>query len=112
MESCRSNPPAMDAFTCVTNRQARSGSVSPTSSTGTRCGCAYRARTSPESEDCSSYGGRGVREETIVDQQDLSARQFGVSAANYLTSSVHATGADLERLMALAGQMQPARALD
>jgi SAM-dependent methyltransferase len=47
-----------------------------------------------------------------VDQQDLSARQFGISAANYLTSSVHATGADLERLMALAGQMQPARALD
>jgi SAM-dependent methyltransferase len=47
-----------------------------------------------------------------VDQQDLSARQFGISAANYLTSSVHATGADLERLMGLAGQTQPARALD
>jgi SAM-dependent methyltransferase len=47
-----------------------------------------------------------------VDQQDLSVRQFGISAANYLTSSVHATGADLERLRALAGQMKPARALD
>jgi SAM-dependent methyltransferase len=47
-----------------------------------------------------------------MDQQDLSARQFGISAANYLTSSVHAAGADLERLMALAGQTQPARALD
>jgi SAM-dependent methyltransferase len=47
-----------------------------------------------------------------MDQQDLSVRQFGISAANYLTSSVHATGADLERLTALAGQTQPARALD
>ena len=47
-----------------------------------------------------------------MDQQDLSARQFGISAANYLTSSVHATGADLERLRALAGRTQPARALD
>jgi SAM-dependent methyltransferase len=47
-----------------------------------------------------------------VDQQDLSVRQFGISAANYLTSSVHATGADLERLMVLAGQTQPARTLD
>jgi SAM-dependent methyltransferase len=47
-----------------------------------------------------------------VDQQDLSARQFGISAANYLASPVHATGADLERLMVLAGQMRPARALD
>jgi SAM-dependent methyltransferase len=47
-----------------------------------------------------------------MDQQDLSARQFGISAANYLTSPVHATGADLERLSALAGSAQPARALD
>jgi SAM-dependent methyltransferase len=47
-----------------------------------------------------------------MDQQDLSVRQFGISAANYLTSSVHATGADLERLRALAGQTRPARALD
>jgi SAM-dependent methyltransferase len=47
-----------------------------------------------------------------MDQQDLSARQFGISAANYLTSPVHATGADLERLRALAGRMQPGRALD
>jgi SAM-dependent methyltransferase len=47
-----------------------------------------------------------------MDQQDLSVRQFGISAANYLTSSVHATGVDLERLRALAGQTQPAWALD
>jgi SAM-dependent methyltransferase len=47
-----------------------------------------------------------------VDQQELSVRQFGTSAANYLTSPVHATGADLERLSAVASQQQPARVLD
>jgi SAM-dependent methyltransferase len=47
-----------------------------------------------------------------VDQQELSARQFGTSAANYLTSPVHATGADLERLRTIAAQRQPARTLD
>jgi SAM-dependent methyltransferase len=47
-----------------------------------------------------------------VDQQELSVRQFGTSATNYLTSPVHATGADLERLRAVAGQQQPARVLD
>jgi SAM-dependent methyltransferase len=31
---------------------------------------------------------------------------------NYLTSAVHATGADLERLTAVAGKQQPARVLD
>ena len=47
-----------------------------------------------------------------MDQQELSARQFGAQAANYLTSTVHSTGADLERLGAVAGQLTPARALD
>jgi ubiquinone/menaquinone biosynthesis C-methylase UbiE len=47
-----------------------------------------------------------------MDQPELSARQFGDSAANYLTSSVHARGADLERLDALARRLHPARALD
>jgi ubiquinone/menaquinone biosynthesis C-methylase UbiE len=47
-----------------------------------------------------------------MDQQQLSVSQFGSKAGNYLTSAVHATGADLERLAALAHQQQPARALD
>jgi SAM-dependent methyltransferase len=47
-----------------------------------------------------------------VDQQQLSMKQFGTSAANYLTSPVHAAGADLERLSAVAVQQQPARVLD
>jgi SAM-dependent methyltransferase len=47
-----------------------------------------------------------------VDQQELSVRQFGTSAANYLTSPVHAMGADLERLRSAALRQQPARALD
>jgi SAM-dependent methyltransferase len=47
-----------------------------------------------------------------VDQQELSARQFGSSAASYLASPVHATGADLERLSAVAGERRAARVLD
>jgi ubiquinone/menaquinone biosynthesis C-methylase UbiE len=47
-----------------------------------------------------------------MDQQSLSERQFGTRAANYLASTVHATGADLERLKVLAGRLRPARALD
>jgi len=47
-----------------------------------------------------------------MDQQALSVRQFGTHAANYLTSTVHATGMDLERLAAAARQHQPARVLD
>lgn len=47
-----------------------------------------------------------------MDQQGMSAGQFGSKAANYLWSAVHATGADLERLKALAGQLRPNRALD
>jgi ubiquinone/menaquinone biosynthesis C-methylase UbiE len=47
-----------------------------------------------------------------MDQQELSVTQFGTSAANYLASPVHATGADLERLTAVAVQQRPARVLD
>ena len=47
-----------------------------------------------------------------MDQQQMSARQFGTKAANYLTSTVHATGADLERLKAMTGHSHPERVLD
>jgi ubiquinone/menaquinone biosynthesis C-methylase UbiE len=47
-----------------------------------------------------------------MDQQRISASQFGAKAANYLTSAVHAKGADLERLKALASQLRSKRALD
>jgi SAM-dependent methyltransferase len=47
-----------------------------------------------------------------MDQQKISVSQFGARAANYLTSAVHARGADLERLKAMAGQLRPKRALD
>jgi ubiquinone/menaquinone biosynthesis C-methylase UbiE len=42
-----------------------------------------------------------------MDQHHLAARQFGSTAAKYLTSSVHSTGADLDRL---ANLMQGSRA--
>jgi SAM-dependent methyltransferase len=47
-----------------------------------------------------------------MDQRNLSARQFGDNAANYLHSPVHARGADLERLQALSGRLRPQQALD
>jgi ubiquinone/menaquinone biosynthesis C-methylase UbiE len=47
-----------------------------------------------------------------MDQQTMSAGQFGAKAANYLSSAVHATGADLERLRGLAGRLLGERALD
>jgi ubiquinone/menaquinone biosynthesis C-methylase UbiE len=47
-----------------------------------------------------------------MDQQRISVSQFGAKAANYLTSTVHATGADLERLNAMAGRLRCKRALD
>jgi ubiquinone/menaquinone biosynthesis C-methylase UbiE len=47
-----------------------------------------------------------------MDLRNLSARQFGDNAANYLNSPVHALGADLERLQALAQRLRPQRALD
>jgi hypothetical protein len=47
-----------------------------------------------------------------MDQQELSIKQFGASASNYLTSQVHAQGEDLERLRTTADQNKPARVLD
>jgi ubiquinone/menaquinone biosynthesis C-methylase UbiE len=47
-----------------------------------------------------------------MDQQELSSSQFGNTATNYLTSPVHSKGADLERLGAIATQLQPAWVLD
>ena len=47
-----------------------------------------------------------------MDQQGMSASQFGMNAENYLTSPVHASGADLERLKGIARQIHPVRALD
>jgi ubiquinone/menaquinone biosynthesis C-methylase UbiE len=47
-----------------------------------------------------------------MDQRNLSARQFGDTAANYLSSAVHATGADLDALTELTRQLGPRRALD
>ncbi|WP_018150594.1 class I SAM-dependent methyltransferase [Leeia oryzae] len=44
--------------------------------------------------------------------QQLVAQQFGNMAENYLTSTVHAQGADLERVQQLAMLEQPARMLD
>jgi ubiquinone/menaquinone biosynthesis C-methylase UbiE len=47
-----------------------------------------------------------------MDQQRLVVQQFGSTAANYLTSNVHAEGEDLRRLSALARQRQARRVLD
>ncbi len=47
-----------------------------------------------------------------MDQRNLAARQFGSMAAAYLTSTVHAAGADLDRLADLAKKSQVSRALD
>jgi ubiquinone/menaquinone biosynthesis C-methylase UbiE len=47
-----------------------------------------------------------------MDQQQLTTSQFGSNARNYLSSNVHASGADLARLRELAGVLRPAHALD
>jgi ubiquinone/menaquinone biosynthesis C-methylase UbiE len=47
-----------------------------------------------------------------MQQRDLAARQFGSTAAQYLTSTVHATGADLDRLADLVRASQVSNALD
>jgi len=46
-----------------------------------------------------------------MDQSELTARQFGSTAARYLTSAVHAAGADIERLE-LSARSRPNHALD
>jgi ubiquinone/menaquinone biosynthesis C-methylase UbiE len=50
--------------------------------------------------------------ERIMDQQELSVSQFGSRADAYLTSTVHAQGADLDRLRVLTEKIRPSRALD
>jgi ubiquinone/menaquinone biosynthesis C-methylase UbiE len=47
-----------------------------------------------------------------MDQQELTAQQFGTSATAYLHSAVHASGADLDRLTDLTERLAPARVLD
>lgn len=47
-----------------------------------------------------------------MDQTQLTANQFGATAASYLSSTVHAAGRDLERLQQLAEKVRPAAALD
>lgn len=47
-----------------------------------------------------------------LDQHGLVDRQFGTTAAAYLTSQVHAAGADLDELTALAAAIRPAQVLD
>ena len=47
-----------------------------------------------------------------MDQHQLAAEQFGSTAQAYLTSAVHARGADLERLLELGRKRPGARALD
>ena len=47
-----------------------------------------------------------------MEQHDLTIRQFGSKADDYLSSTVHATGADLDRLCALAQRLQSTSALD
>jgi ubiquinone/menaquinone biosynthesis C-methylase UbiE len=47
-----------------------------------------------------------------MDQQELSVSQFGSRAEAYLASSVHAQGADLDRLRVLTERIRPARVLD
>jgi SAM-dependent methyltransferase len=46
------------------------------------------------------------------DRESLTERQFGVHASAYVESAVHAGGADLAALTALAARSAPARALD
>jgi ubiquinone/menaquinone biosynthesis C-methylase UbiE len=47
-----------------------------------------------------------------MEQHQLAAVQFGNTAQNYLLSTVHSKGADLEALAALASALHPRRALD
>lgn len=45
-------------------------------------------------------------------QESIVERQFGPQAHAYVTSAVHASGPDLDRIAALAAQMRPVHALD
>ena len=47
-----------------------------------------------------------------MEQQILTARQFGSNAAQYLSSTVHSTGVDLQRLAAIVAHTNTERTLD
>ena len=47
-----------------------------------------------------------------MQQPELAVRQFGSKADDYLRSTVHAAGADLERVVGIAQRLQAADALD
>jgi len=47
-----------------------------------------------------------------MDQHELAAKQFGATAEQYLSSAVHAAGADLERITARVTASAPVRVLD
>ena len=47
-----------------------------------------------------------------MDQHGLAVQQFGSTAARYLASPVHSSGADLDRLAGLAGESRFSSALD
>ncbi len=47
-----------------------------------------------------------------MEQQELTVKQFGSHAEGYLTSAVHAQGADLERLVSVVRERPSVRALD
>ncbi|KUR80996.1 SAM-dependent methyltransferase [Novosphingobium sp. FSW06-99] len=49
---------------------------------------------------------------TTPDQDHVIQRQFGAAAADYVTSPVHAGGADLARIAAIAAKIRPEHALD
>jgi len=49
---------------------------------------------------------------TQPDQDHVIQRQFGAAAADYVTSQVHATGADLARIAEIAAAAAPVHALD
>ncbi len=48
----------------------------------------------------------------MTDREALTVSQFGPQAGAYVSSAVHASGADLDAVAALAARTKPARALD
>jgi ubiquinone/menaquinone biosynthesis C-methylase UbiE len=53
-----------------------------------------------------------MKQANPTDQHELSVRQFGSTAENYLTSAVHSAGADLERLTECARSSPDSAVLD
>lgn len=45
-------------------------------------------------------------------QNTLVEQRFGLAAGEYVASAVHAAGADLRRIAAIAAEHRPAHALD